>query len=85
MVIEYIISIHGARELVDKTGNKLEENYIAFCMCDKQISKELINEMCISSKVSSVLVRMFLLSMNKNELSSLKQRKKKEDTHLHFL
>lgn len=54
-------------------------------MCDKQISKELINEMCISSKVSSVLVRMFLLSMNKNELSSLKQRKKKEDTHLHFL
>lgn len=29
MVTEYKISIHVARELVDKTGNNLEENYIA--------------------------------------------------------
>lgn len=29
-VTEYVIGIHGAREFVDKRGNKLEENYIAF-------------------------------------------------------
>lgn len=29
MVTEYKISIHVARKLVDKRGNKLEENYIA--------------------------------------------------------
>lgn len=29
-VTEYVIGIHGAREFVDKRGNELEENYIAF-------------------------------------------------------
>lgn len=30
MVTEYVISLHGARESVDKRCNELEENYIAF-------------------------------------------------------
>ena len=74
MVIEYVISIHGAREFVVREVTSWRKIILHFIYI-WQISKELISGMCIFPQVISVL-GCFCLQWKESQLNSLKQRKK---------